>query len=188
VSGGDGEVFCVDMATSQIAYSRIKIFREQGKILEPGWAVDPASGEPVLEVGMEDHPSLTPLGGYKGQCLGMMVEILCAVLTGMPLDHQLSHLYEPPYDEPRKVGHFFLAIDIPTFTDSTSFKRRIAGLLDFVRQQTPGSGVEEVLNPGDLERARTSRRLEQGVPMDQGLYEEFHQIAEQESLVLQDAP
>ena len=45
----------------------------------------------------------------------MMVEILCALLAGMPLDHELTHLYGEPYDEPRRVAHFFLAFDVAAF-------------------------------------------------------------------------
>ena len=54
--------------------------------------------------------ALQPLGGYKGHCLGMLVEILCALLAGMPFDHELTHLYAPPYDTPRQVAHLFLEV------------------------------------------------------------------------------
>src|SRR5262249_61634872 len=117
VAGADGELFCVDMATSQVAYSKVKSHRERGLPLEPGWALTPegedaASAESGGEIG-----ALQPLGGYKGHGLGMLVEVLCALLAGMPLDHELSHLYAPPYDTPRQVAHLFLAFDLAAFGD-----------------------------------------------------------------------
>jgi LDH2 family malate/lactate/ureidoglycolate dehydrogenase len=150
VAGAGGELFCVDMATSQVAYSRVKSHQERGLPLEPGWAT---------QIG-----ALQPLGGYKGQCLGMIVEILCALLAGMPFDHELSHLYAPPYDTPRQVAHLFLAFDLAAFGDPAAFRARLAGLLATVREQEARAG-ERVINPGDLERAAELARERDGIPL-----------------------
>ncbi len=112
VAGEGGEIFCADFATSQVSYSRVKAHRAQGKHLEPGWVVGGEAGEPL---------ALLPLGGHKGQCLGMMVEILCALIAGMPFDHQLSHLYDPPFGQPRQVAHLFLALDPEAFGAAAAF-------------------------------------------------------------------
>ncbi|MCB1034052.1 MAG: Ldh family oxidoreductase, partial [Acidobacteria bacterium] len=112
---GEGEeVFCLDMATSQVAYSRIKIFREQDRPLEAGWAVD-AEGKDGSREDAGELSALLPLGGYKGQGLGMVVTLLTALLADEPLDHELSHLFAPPYDEPRRVSHLLLALDVGAF-------------------------------------------------------------------------
>jgi ureidoglycolate dehydrogenase (NAD+) len=144
---GQGEdLFCADLATSQVSYSKVKHHRKHGLPIEPGWAVDDA---------------LKPLGGHKGQCLGMMVEILCALLAGMPLDHELSHLYVPPFDEPRRVAHLFLAFHLPAFRDPEEFRADLSRLLGTVREE-PG-----VLTPGDLEAAATAERRALGIPMEE---------------------
>jgi len=116
VAGADGELFCVDMATSQVAYSKVKSHRERGLPLEPGWALTPEGRDAAIADATEIG-ALQPLGGYKGQCLGMIVEILCTLLAGMPFDHELTHLYAPPYDAPRQVAHLFLAFDLAAFGD-----------------------------------------------------------------------
>ncbi len=172
------DLFCADLATSQVSYSKVKLRRERGLPLEPGWAVD-ASGKDASRIsgkdasrtsgedastGSEDVAALQPLGGPKGQCLGMMVEILCTLLTGMPLDHELSHLYVAPFDEPRRVGHLFLAFDVPAFADPCTFRMRLSGLLALVREQ-PGAGGERVLAPGDLESEAAAERRRHGIPM-----------------------
>ncbi len=164
------DLFCADLATSQVSYSKVKLRREQGLPLAPGWAVT-ASGEDAARMSggdaahaSEDVAALQPLGGPKGQCLGMMVEILCTLLTGMPLDHELSHLYVAPFDEPRRVGHLFLAFDVPAFADPGTFRRRLSALLALVREQ-PGAGGARVLAPGALERAAAAARRRHGIPM-----------------------
>jgi LDH2 family malate/lactate/ureidoglycolate dehydrogenase len=152
---GEGEdLFCADLATSQVSYSKVKHHRAQGIPLEDGWA--------VMDGG--DVAALKPLGGHKGHCLGMMVEILCALLAGMPLDHELSHLYVEPYDEPRQVAHLFLAYDIAAFQNPAAFRASLSRLLRLVREQPAVEG-ERVIAPGDLESEETARRRAEGIPL-----------------------
>ncbi|HZF11227.1 MAG TPA: Ldh family oxidoreductase [Thermoanaerobaculia bacterium] len=163
VAGADGELFCVDMATSQVAYSKVKSHRERGLPLEPGWALTPEGRDAAIADATEIG-ALQPLGGYKGQCLGMIVEILCTLLAGMPFDHELTHLYAPPYDAPRQVAHLFLAFDLAAFGDPEAFRTRLAGLLALVREQETGA-AERVINPGDLEREAEREREREGIPV-----------------------
>ena len=150
VQGRADDLFCADFATSQVAYSKVRHHQAHGMPLDPGWMVDGA---------------LKPLGGHKGQCLGMIVEILCALLAGMPLDHELSHLYAPPFDEPRRVAHLFLALDMGAFRDPEEFRQELSRLMEIVRSQ-PAAGAERVIVPGDLEAESAAVRRVHGIPMD----------------------
>lgn len=150
--GAGDDLFCADFATSQVSYSKVKHHRAHGLPLEPGWVVD---GEETV---------LKPLGGHKGQCLGMMVEILCALLAGMPLDAQLSHLYAPPYDEPRRVAHLFLAFEVSAFRTPGAFREDLSRLLGEVRAE-PAADGSRVVAPGDLETEAAAGRRENGIPL-----------------------
>ena len=154
VQGEGDDLFCADFATSQVSYSKVKHHRAHEIPLEDGWVV----------MDGRDVAALKPLGGHKGHCLGMMVEILCALLAGMPLDHELSHLYGEPYDEPRQVAHLFLAYDIAAFQDPAAFRARLSSLLALVREQPAVEG-ERVTVPGDLESEETARRRVEGIPL-----------------------
>lgn len=155
VEAEEGDLFCADFATSQVSYSKVKHYRAQGLPIDPAWTVG------------DGADALLPLGagsGHKGHCLGMMVEILCAVLTGMPLDHELSHLYAPPYDEPRRVGHFFLAFDLAAFREPGGFRTDLSRLMGIVREQ-PAAGEEPVKVPGDPETEAMAERFREGIPL-----------------------
>jgi LDH2 family malate/lactate/ureidoglycolate dehydrogenase len=154
VQGEGDDLFCADFATSQVSYSKVKHYKAQGTPLEDGWAV----------MDGRDVAALKPLGGHKGHCLGMMVEILCTLLAGMPFDHELSHLYGEPYDEPRQVAHLFLAYDIAAFQDPAAFRARLSSLLRLVREEPAVEG-ERVIVPGDLEAEETARRRVEGIPL-----------------------
>lgn len=166
VKGEQGEMFCADLATSQVSYSRVKAYRAQGLPIEPGWAI----------VEDEELRALKPLGGHKGHCLSMMVEILCALLAGMPFDHEISHLYDPPFDAPRQVSHLFLAIDPEAFGNGAAFRQSLNRLLALVREE-PAEEGERVLVPGDLEKESTHRRLALGIPLSENERAFFSRLA-----------
>jgi ureidoglycolate dehydrogenase (NAD+) len=169
---GEGDdLFCADFATSQVSYSKVKHRKAQGLPLEPGWVVAAQGKEDAEET------VLQPLGGHKGQCLGMMVEILCALLAGMPLDAELSHLYAEPFDAPRHVAHLFVALDVAAFREPEAFRRDLSRLLGDVRTE-PAVAGERVMAPGDLEAASTAERRVRGIPLDD---EEWRFFAELDS-------
>ena len=168
------DVFCVDMATSQSSFTKVKQYREQGRPLEPGWAVAP-DGRDASEPGVEDVAALLPLGGPKGQCLAMMVEILCCLLADMPFDHELTNLYDEPWDRPRITSHFFLALDVAAFQPVDVFRQRLSELLDLVRAQD-GTGQGRVVAPGDFEREAAVRRASEGIPLSDEDLEIFRRV------------
>ncbi len=187
VEGQKGDVFCVDMATSQVAFSRVKRYRESGTPISHGWALtqegqDAADAETPWSFG-----AMQPLGGYKGQCLAMMVEILCSLLTGMPMGHELKHLFEPPFDQPRQTSHFMLAIKISAFQESETFKTRLSAFLESLREQS-AVGSTRIMAPGDLERASTERRRRKGIPIPPPTWRAFQRIAQELSFDLKAMP
>ena len=167
------ELFCADFATSQVSYSKVKHYREQGQPLPAGWAVA-KDGQDAAGRGAE-IAALHPLGGYKGQCLGMMVEILCPLLAGEPLDHELSHLYVEPFDQPRRVAHFFFGLHLPAFTDPDSFRAQVSRLLALARAQD-SAGNEPVQAPGDPEATAEADRRQHGIPLTPGELEFFREL------------
>lgn len=80
----------LDMATTTVAANRI--FKEvvNGREEIPvGWALD-SNGVPTTSAAAAVKGMLMPLGGYKGSGLGMMVEILCAVLAGSAMANEVG--------------------------------------------------------------------------------------------------
>lgn len=179
VEAEGGETFCLDMATSQVSYSRVRKARERGERLEPGWALtadgrDAAGLEPEELAGA--NLALHPLGGYKGEGLNLAVTVLTALLVGEPLDRELSHLYVPPFDEPRRVSHLFLALAPAAFTDPASFRTRLGRLLAALRDQPAAPGGGPVIAPGDLEAAAEADRGRHGIPLDRDELERFRAV------------
>ncbi|TMP29958.1 lactate dehydrogenase [Pseudoalteromonas rubra] len=147
--------FSADFATSQVSYSKIKKMLAANEAIPESWANIEHTGEG------KSVRALTPLGGYKGQALGFFVQVMTALLAGMPFDHQLSHLYEAPYDSPRKVSHFFLAINPEMFIPLEQFKNDVARLMEEAMKVAP-----EAILPGELELKNKQARQETGIPVE----------------------
>lgn len=141
--GLDDDGFFLDMATSQISYSRMM---------------------QRFDRDTEAIPPLPPLGGYKGQGLGTMVQILCAVLAGEPFDADLSHLYAPPYDTPRRISHLMVAIAIRAFCEPRLFRARVSQLMQRFRESAADS-ERAVIVAGDREAQHRRERLSNGIPV-----------------------
>lgn len=156
--GEDG--FFLDMATSAVAYTRVLRSITEGT-LQAGWAID-VGGHDAVHGGTV--AALLPAGGYKGQGLGMAVQLLSALLTRMPFDHELQNMYVEPYDVPRRIGHCFIAIEISAFLPLEEFRPRLTCWLDQFRH-TPAATGERVRVPGDLERDARKERRECGIPV-----------------------
>src|SRR5262249_601203 len=76
------DTFLLDMATTTVALNRVyKAILSGDKTIPAGWAMD-AEGNPTIDPIVARDGLPMPLGGYKGTGLAVMVEILCAVLSG----------------------------------------------------------------------------------------------------------
>lgn len=159
--GLDDDGFHLDMATSQTAYSRVLLALRHGLPVEPGLATN-LDGQDLSQGG--ELGALQPLGGIKGQGLGMMIQILCALLSNMPFDAELSNLYREPYDTPRQISHFMVAIEIAAFVDPAIFRARLSELMAQFRQSRP-AGAAPVRVPGDPEREVEAERRRTGIPL-----------------------
>ncbi|MGA4607274.1 Ldh family oxidoreductase [Pseudoalteromonas maricaloris] len=159
IPGAEGAKFDLDFATSQTAYSKVMKYLAEGTSLPSGWALDEQGND---SVNSQKVHALMPLGGYKGQGLGLMVQMLTCVLAGMPFDHQLDHLYSPPYDSPRKIAHFFIAIDPSLFMDAEQYGERVKELLFWAKENTPNA-----ILPGEKEMNAQKKRDIEGIPLSE---------------------
>jgi L-2-hydroxycarboxylate dehydrogenase (NAD+) len=177
----------IDMATPVVPLGKIEIAKRRGERIPLGWAVD-AEGQPTDDPDrLLNGGSLLPLGsdrehgGHKGYCLGMMVDVLCAVLSGANWGP-----FAPPFmlrqmiperSVGKGIGHFFGAMRIEGFIDPLEFKRQIDDLVRTFRATKPAPGTGGPLIPGDPERAAESVRRQSGIPLVRAVAEDLRGIA-----------
>jgi L-2-hydroxycarboxylate dehydrogenase (NAD+) len=177
----------IDLATPAVAYGKIEIARRRNERIPPGWAIDREGAVTDDPARMIDGGALLPLGsdrehgGHKGYALGMMVDVLVAVLSGAnwgPFTPPFALRQEMPTRSVGKgIGHFFGALRIEGFIDPLEFKRQIDDLIRTFRATKPAPGTGGPLIPGDPERDAERERSVHGIPLVLPVIEELRDIS-----------
>ena len=124
---------------------------------------------------------LTSLGGspenssYKGYGLAAMVNILASCLSGATLITDPQHTKKP---QGMDIGHFFLAINANLFRDQDEFQSDVARFCNDLRATKPVDPSQPVMVAGDPQWNYAAKRMEEGIPVGQGLLSQVRQIAQ----------
>jgi LDH2 family malate/lactate/ureidoglycolate dehydrogenase len=165
------------MATTTVALGKIHNAAWRGESSIPlGWATD-QSGNPTTDTQAAIDGFPTALGGYKGSGLAMMVEILSAVLSGGPIAMQVGTM-RAGENLPLRVSHLFLAIDPERFISLAEFLKRMEWFTQCVKSSAPSPGYEEVLFANEPEYRTEQRRLHEGIPIPERLFEALAKAAQ----------
>ena len=179
--GKAGPPFCFDMATSTVAFNKVKMAAWHAKELRPGWAMD-ANGQSLTDAAAAVKSiRLTPLGGlpemssHKGYGLATMVEILSTTLSGSFF--AATRPQEHP-DAPRhNVGHFFLALDPKAFRGDGEFEADLDSVTSALRATRRADEAQPVLVAGDPEREMLAARTRDGIPLSDELQHTLRGLA-----------
>src|SRR5262249_3170616 len=148
----------LDMATSAVALGKVQLARQRGESIPLGWILD-GEGNPTSDP--NDYwngagGALLPLGGdqgHKGFGLGFMVEVFCALLTGLG--------YGVAADGKHNDGNFIAAYDIGRFMDTAVFKNQISDFIDYLK--AGAAEGSEVVFPGEIEQRNQAARSADGI-------------------------
>ncbi len=181
--------FLFDAATSISQRGKIEVLSREEKPTPPGWAINQEGSavmdsDQILRDLQTGKNALLPLGGigemlggHKGYGLATMVEILSASLqggsflyglTGFDKNHNPSHF---------KVGHFFLAINIESFTDLDEFKKTTGDILRQLRQSQKDPHHDRIFTAGEKEYENEKKVRKFGVPVVPNLQKDIKMIA-----------
>ncbi len=154
--------FLLDMATTAVAYGKIEIAARREEPIPIGWSLD-ESGQPTsdAQLALRIH-RMTPLGSnaelssHKGYGLGVMVDILVGVLSGMGHSAKVGRW---------RAGHFFGAMRIDAFRDVEEFKADMDAMIRDLHSTPTAEGVSRVYVAGEKEYLAQAENLQLGVPL-----------------------
>lgn len=143
----------VDMATSELAYYKLRRAVKSGSPLPPHAAVNDEGIETTdaaAVIDSNDVSNLLPMGGgYKGYNINYLMEIMTSALVG-----GLSSAQMNDDSTMAEYGGFIIAIDINKVTDPKQYDASVKAMNEEIRAQKPKNGVSSVIVPGDTNRAR----------------------------------
>jgi LDH2 family malate/lactate/ureidoglycolate dehydrogenase len=177
--------FVLDMSTTAVTRGKIEVCDREDKALPLGWAVDktgrPATDAKTILADMQDRRGggILPLGGagelfggHKGYGLAVMVDILCAALSGAPMG---PDVFDTATSSAR-VSHFFGAIRVASFRDPAAFRSDMDRMLGALRETPVGEGESRVYFAGQKEFEEEDRCAREGVPLSVKTYESLRDI------------
>lgn len=182
--------FTNDYATSIIQRGKVEQWDREGKPMAPGLVIDhegrtKTDPSEVLRGLIDGTCALAPLGGlgegtggYKGYGFATVVEILSASLQQGAFLQQLSG-FADGRKVPHRLGHFFIAIDIESFTDLASFKRTTGDILRELRASKKAPGAERIYTCGEKEHLAWLARKDKGAPLDRVVQQQFRAMRDE---------
>tara|TARA_R100001132_G_C3275193_1_gene97931 strand:+ start:9479 stop:10606 length:1128 start_codon:yes stop_codon:yes gene_type:complete len=171
--GKNQKSLCLDMATSITPWNTIANAATEGVSIPGDWALD-ANGKGTTDP--NEVKALFPFGGFKGSGLGLMIDVLCALLGGAPIGPDIPKMYGD-LSQRRLLGGFVGAIDISRFTEVESFQERIEELIQRWGAVKPLKAGGKVYYPGEPESLTRAERLQSGIPVGLRLINQFNQLA-----------
>jgi LDH2 family malate/lactate/ureidoglycolate dehydrogenase len=179
----------IDMATTTVANGKLEVLHRKGKNIPEGWAQDKDGGISTDAEILKKGGAMLPLGGdrihgsHKGYCLGGMVDIFTAVLSGAnygPWVPPFVAFLDPPANPVGEgIGHFIGAMRIDAFRPAQEFKEHMDTWIETFRQAKPVKPGQKVLIPGDPEREMEQERLLNGIPLLDPVVEDLSKLGHQ---------
>jgi LDH2 family malate/lactate/ureidoglycolate dehydrogenase len=173
--------FVLDFATTTVPKGKLEVYARKEKQLNPGWAID-AQGHETLDPQVALKGALLPLGGFgvdngghKGYGLGLLVDILCGVLSGGAFGDELPLPTDGPL--PGKISHFFAAFKIDGFRDPADFKRDMDVELRAFKDSAKAPGHDRIYVAGEIEYEKTLYNREHGVPVHVKVWNGLEKLA-----------
>jgi L-2-hydroxycarboxylate dehydrogenase (NAD+) len=178
--------FVADFATTTAANGKLEILQRVGKEAPEGWIQDAKGAVSKNPHELKDGGALLPLGSdrdhgsHKGYCLGSVVDIFSAVLSGANygpwVPPFVAFLPLPENPVGKGIGHFFGAMRVDAFRPADEFKSHMDNWISTFRNSKSVEG-EKVLIPGDPERWMEEERMANGIPLQIKVKEDLVQLA-----------
>lgn len=170
--GADGKSMCLDMATSIVPWNVISNAQLENVPIRAGWAVD-HNGIDTTDA--HKVAALYPVGEHKGSGLGIMIDVLCALLSGAPYGPHIPKMYGDR-SQHRCLGGLVGAINIADLANAGSFMERLASMCSEIGGLRPRQAGEQVLYPGEPELLSKTDRSEHGIPIGVRIYQQLNEL------------
>lgn len=153
----------LDMATSTVAFGKVRVAHNRGETVPLGYLVD-EEGKPTTETAPMVESKLGALcafGDHKGSGLGIFAELMAGALAGTETVNTAENF-------PNGVLNNMLSIiiDPSAIDDRTRIEDRVAGYLNFIKGRKAAVGTDEVLLPGEPENISRMDRHKNGIAVD----------------------
>ncbi len=130
IPAGQENPIIYDIATSEVAKSKIKQALIENKQIPIGWAID-KEGNPTQDPEKALNGLILPMAGYKGYGLAMCIDILTGLISGGAYLDKVGKFYGN--DKCMNIGATFIAIN-PKLIFGEDFYKNIDEYIKTIKQ------------------------------------------------------
>ena len=158
-----------DIATSQVAKSKIKEALESNKKIPLGWATD-IEGNPTENPEEAIRGLVLPMAGYKGYGLSMCIDILSGVISGARYLNKVGKFYGS--DSCMEVGVTLIAIN-PKIIIGKEFYQRMDEYISTIKNSSRVRQEQEIYLPGENRINSREKNLLNGIEVNEKVIKEL---------------
>lgn len=166
----------IDMATSTIARSKVRLAAINGQPIPKDWAID-AEGNFTTDAEAALGGSVLPMAGPKGSGLALAIEILSGLVTGAAFGKDVKSFNDDTYAI-SNVGHFFILIDIQKIMNWHLYEQLMHKMITEIKDLPKAAGVEEIFIPGERRAREVKSRQEKGIYISPSVLKNLKQAAD----------
>lgn len=186
--------FMIDCATSITQRGKIEMYDRAGIDTPAGMVIDEngktrTDTSQILIDLVKGKAALTAiggpgetLGGYKGYGYAAVIEIMSAAFQQGSFMKSLLGIGEDGSLRPYALGHFFLAINIRSFTELAGFKKTVGDICRALRASKKAPGAKRIYTPWEKEYEVYRERRNRGVPVDGVLQKQLIELRDRYKL------
>lgn len=187
IPAGEEPSFVADFSTTPIARGKLAVAAKKGETVPEGY-VQTRDGKPSTDPDvLKKGGSMLTLGGdrehgsHKGYCMSAIVDIFSAVFSGANfgpfVPPSVAFLPLPEEKTGEGTGHFFGAVRIDVFQESSEFRKKMDHWIRTFRNAESVPGKPDVMIPGDPERLNEEKIAKEGIRLIPAVAHEIGQIA-----------
>ncbi|MEO6835908.1 MAG: Ldh family oxidoreductase [Candidatus Tumulicola sp.] len=180
IPAGEEPPFVLDFATTTVPKGKLEVYKRKLMPLLPGWAID-RDGNMTQDPDEALRGALLPLGGFgtdggghKGFGLGLLVDILCGVLSGGAFGPTLPRVTDV---KKGAISHWFGAFRVDGFRDVAAFKADMDRELRYFKDSARVPDADRIYVAGEPEFEKTAYHREHGVPVHVKVWDGLAQLA-----------
>ncbi|MGH9102772.1 MAG: Ldh family oxidoreductase, partial [Acidimicrobiales bacterium] len=175
VPAGRNPPVVLDMATTTVAYGRVKRVARAGGSIPEGWMID-AQGRSLTDPGRIGEGTLLPAGGYKGYGLSLVIGLIAGTLNGAAFGRSVVD-FNADHTTVTNTGHSIVAVDVARFMDVATFGGMVDAACEDIQASPPVPGGPPVRIPGWQAAANLELSRRSGVPLTADLVAELDELA-----------
>lgn len=163
----------LDMALSQFAFGKIHDYMLKGEQLpfHGGWNdANELSSDPAEILKKERG---LPIGYWKGSALSMVLDMLATLLSAGNSTGRISR-----FGTETGISQVYLCIDPGKFNQQDLHERLLDEIIDYTHDVTPLTPGDHTYFPGERTAQTRQRNLEQGIPVNDQIWQEVLDLAE----------